>query len=67
VQAIATSERTVSTDPAPFDRWVEGDETALSVAAKRGLDLLTGTVGLPGCPSAATHSKYGPARPILDG
>jgi cytochrome c peroxidase len=35
-QAIAAYERTMEPGPAPFDRWVEGDESAISDAAKRG-------------------------------
>lgn len=34
--AIATFERTVVSARAPFDRWVEGDETAIGESAKRG-------------------------------
>lgn len=38
-QAIATFERTLEPGPAPFDRWIEGDESAISDAAKRGFVL----------------------------
>jgi cytochrome c peroxidase len=34
--AIATYERTVVSARAPFDAWIEGDEKAISDAAKRG-------------------------------
>ncbi len=34
--AIATYERTVVSGTAPFDRWIAGEETAISEAAKRG-------------------------------
>jgi cytochrome c peroxidase len=37
--AIANFERTVISSKAPFDRWVEGDENAVSVDAKRGFVL----------------------------
>ncbi len=40
--AIATYERTVISGTAPFDRWVEGEEQAISASAKRGFDLFTG-------------------------
>ena len=36
VIAIAAFERTIEPAPAPFDRWIEGDERAISTAAKRG-------------------------------
>ena len=35
-QAIGTYERTIVSGTAPFDRWVAGDDGALSAAAKRG-------------------------------
>ena len=35
-QAIATYERTVVSAQAPFDRWIEGEEGAISDSAKRG-------------------------------
>src|SRR5215204_6217944 len=41
VQAIATFERTLEPGPAPFDRWVEGDESAISDSARRGFGLFT--------------------------
>jgi len=37
--AIAAYERTFEPGPAPFDRWVEGDERAISESAKRGFVL----------------------------
>ena len=37
--AIAAYERTIEPGIAPFDRWVEGDETAMSDSAKRGFAL----------------------------
>ena len=37
--AIAAYERTFEPGPAPFDRWVEGDEAAISNSAKRGFVL----------------------------
>lgn len=41
-QAIAVFERSIQPTPAPFDRWVEGDEAAISDSAKRGFGLFTG-------------------------
>lgn len=41
-RAVAAYERTMEPGPAPFDRWVEGDETAISEAAKRGFVLFNG-------------------------
>jgi cytochrome c peroxidase len=42
VQAVAAFERTIEPAHAPFDRWVEGDEGAISDAAKRGFELFNG-------------------------
>jgi cytochrome c peroxidase len=42
VQAIAAFERTIEPGIAPFDRWVVGDEAAISDSAKRGFALFTG-------------------------
>jgi cytochrome c peroxidase len=41
-QAIATFERTIVSPPAPFDRWVAGDQHAVSTAAKRGFAIFNG-------------------------
>ncbi|MGA2127355.1 MAG: cytochrome c peroxidase [Xanthobacteraceae bacterium] len=37
--AIATFERTVVSERAPFDFWIEGNEQAISEDAKRGFDV----------------------------
>jgi cytochrome c peroxidase len=42
VAAVAAFERTIEPDVAPFDRWVEGDEGAISDSAKRGFELFNG-------------------------
>ena len=47
--AIATYERTVVSGWSPFDRWVEGDETAISEQAKRGFQLFVGKAHCADC------------------
>ena len=42
VQAVAAFERALEPTIAPFDRWVEGDEQAISDSAKRGFALFAG-------------------------
>jgi cytochrome c peroxidase len=42
VRAVAAFERTIEPEEAPFDRWVAGDEGAISPAAKHGFELFTG-------------------------
>jgi len=47
--AIATYERTVVASYAPFDVWLDGDESAVSDAAKRGFALFNGKAQCAGC------------------
>lgn len=50
-KAIATFERTVVSGIAPFDRWVAGDEVAISESAKRGFDLFNNKANCVACHS----------------
>ena len=47
--ALATFQRSIVSGEAPFDRWVEGDETAIPPAAQRGFALFTGKAGCAAC------------------
>src|SRR5262249_14774597 len=47
--ALATFERTIVSGPSRFDRWVDGEEAALSEAEKRGFDLFNGKAGCAEC------------------
>ena len=49
VRAIATYERTIVSGWAPFDRWIEGEENAISEAAKRGFALFNGSANCSKC------------------
>jgi cytochrome c peroxidase len=49
--ALATFERTIVSDEAPFDRWIGGDESAISESAKRGFDLFNGKGNCAACHS----------------
>lgn len=49
--ALATFQRTLVSSHAPFDRWVEGEEAAISGAAKRGFILFNGKAGCSACHS----------------
>ncbi len=51
VQAIATYERTVVASYAPFDAWIDGDESAISESAKRGFELFNGKAECAACHS----------------
>jgi cytochrome c peroxidase len=46
--AIATFERTLLTHGSPFDRWIEGDEKALTPAQKNGYEVFK-SVGCIAC------------------
>lgn len=49
--AIATYERTVVSGEAPFDRWIKGDQSAISAAAERGFHLFNGKAKCAVCHS----------------
>ncbi|HTI68399.1 MAG TPA: cytochrome c peroxidase [Candidatus Limnocylindria bacterium] len=48
-KAIATFERTVISEKAPFDDWVTGNESAISASAKRGFDLFNTKANCAAC------------------
>jgi len=50
-RAIATFERTLVSNKAPFDRWIEGDEAAISESAKRGFATFNGKGNCAACHS----------------
>jgi cytochrome c peroxidase len=49
--ALATFERSIVSTEAPFDRWINGDETAIDEAAKNGFDLFNGKANCAACHS----------------
>lgn len=49
--ALATFQRLIVSSPGPFDRWIAGDEAAITEPAKRGFDLFNGRAGCAGCHS----------------
>lgn len=49
--ALATFERTIVSKPAPFDRWINGDERAISPAAKHGFDIFNSKANCAACHS----------------
>jgi cytochrome c peroxidase len=51
VKAIATYERTMEPGPAPFDRWIAGNEAAISDSAKRGFVLFNRSANCFACHS----------------
>ena len=52
--ALATFERTIMPTQAPFDRWIDGNPTAISASAKRGFDLFNGKANCAACHSGWT-------------
>jgi cytochrome c peroxidase len=48
-KAIATYERTIVSERAPFDAWIEGDEKAISEEAKRGFEVFNGKAQCSSC------------------
>lgn len=57
--AVATYERTVNSGTAPFDKWVAGDEQAVSDAEKRGFVLFNGKANCATCHSGWRMSDDG--------
>lgn len=51
-KAIATFERTVISEEAPFDHWIKGDGGAISDSAKRGFSLFNGKAKCSACHSS---------------
>ncbi|MFV3131845.1 cytochrome c peroxidase [Niveispirillum sp. KHB5.9] len=48
-KAIAIFERTLVSPATPFDRWIAGDEGAISASAKRGFTLFDGRAACSNC------------------
>lgn len=48
-KALAAFQRTLVTEPSPFDRYLTGDDDAISSNAKRGLELFRGEAGCIEC------------------
>lgn len=48
-KALAAFERTLISKNSAFDRWVQGEDDALSPQAKRGLELFTGKADCTAC------------------
>jgi cytochrome c peroxidase len=58
--AIATFERSIVSGEAPFDRWINGDQHAMSESAERGFGLFNGKAHCASCHSgwAFTDSSF---------
>jgi cytochrome c peroxidase len=50
-QALATFERSIVSDDAPFDRWIRGDQNAIDASAKRGFVLFNDKANCAACHS----------------
>ncbi len=57
-QALATFERTILATRAPFDRWIAGDESAMSEAAKRGFVLFNGKAACADCHQGPSFTDF---------
>lgn len=60
LRAVATYQRTLVSKNVPLDAYLEGDENAISDAAKRGLDLFNGKAGCIQCHNGplASDDRY---------
>ena len=57
-QALATYERTLVSPVTAFDRWIEGDESAIPEAAKRGFRLFAGKANCAACHSGWAFTDF---------
>jgi cytochrome c peroxidase len=57
-EALATFERSIASGTAPFDRWVDGDDNAVSDSAKRGFALFEGKAHCASCHSGWAFTDY---------
>ena len=55
-KALATFQRTIISSEAPFDRWINGEEDAISLSAKRGFELFNGKANCAACHSGWAFS-----------
>jgi cytochrome c peroxidase len=58
-KGIGAFERTVITEDARFDKWVQGDEHAISESAKQGFDLFNGKAHCAECHSGWNFTDSG--------
>ena len=70
--SIATYERTLQSGHAPFDDWIAGDEAAISIEARLGLDLFVGKARCSSCHEGWAFTDFdfhdiGSTRPIEGG
>jgi cytochrome c peroxidase len=57
--SLASFQRTIISTEAPFDRWINGDEDAISYAAKRGFKLFEGKAHCSTCHSGFNFTDDG--------
>ena len=58
-KAIASFERTAISKDSPFDKYMEGDKTAISESAQRGFDVFVGKAQCAVCHSGFNFSDNG--------
>ena len=58
-KAIASFERTIVSNDAPFDRWQKGDARAMGDAARRGFELFRGKADCVACHSGPNFMDDG--------
>ncbi len=69
-EAIASFERSIVVDDTPFDRYLRGDENAISAASKRGMALFVGKAACIKChdgPNFTDNSYHNIGVTLTDG
>lgn len=54
--SLATFERSILAGEAPFDRWIKGDDTAISASAQHGFRIFNGKARCSSCHSGPSFS-----------
>jgi cytochrome c peroxidase len=58
-KAIATYERTIVSNDSPFDKWVQGEQSAMTPEQVRGFELFVGKANCEVCHNAPNFSDDG--------
>ena len=58
LRAVAAFEATINTVNAPFDRWIAGDESAITASARHGMELFVGKANCSSCHNGPLFSDF---------
>ncbi len=67
LKAVAAFLRTLNSENVPFDRFLDGDRSAISETAKKGYELFTGKAGCANCHKSPRVATRGRSELLTDG